>query len=1555
MKKTLLWILALLLSPVLLFLLLTVLLYLPPVQNWAVQKVTAIASEKTGMDISVGRVGLKFPLDLTVHDFLMIHQPDTIADVRQLTADVQLWPLLSKKVIVNGLELSHTRLNTNGFLSDLQVKGSLGRLSLSSRGIDLDQETAEVNGAVLEDADLCILLSDTAAVDTTTSDLKWVVNADSISIRRSQIDLHMPGDSMRVQAYLGDAGAREVTADLGRQRYLVGRLHWHDGSLRYDRPYEPAINGLDYNHLALTDIFLGIDSVSYQDPTVALNIRYARLKEKSGLELKELSTSVAMDDRKLRLPHVRLRTADSDLEGRLVMDLNAFDEQHPGKLDVDLNASLGKQDVLRFAGDLPQQFSRQYPNRPITIKGSAHGNMQHLEFQGLDVAMSRSFHVHADGALSNLLDPDRLKADVTLRAEADDVGFLLHAVSPQVARDYRLPRGLSVSGNVKADGPLYTADLTAREGRGTIRAKGSFNGLTERYQADLRVDRLNMRHFMPRDSIGLVSADVRASGHGLDFFSSRSTATATADIRQLQYGSWNLTDITADAVLKDGRATGTVVSHNPLLDGTVSLDALLATLVSREKSLKATISADTRVIDLYRLRLTDTPLTIGLCGHLDVESNMDDLYRVEGHVSDLYIQDAASTYRPEDIDIDIFTRRDTTWAKVYSGDLTLDMAAKGGYQQLIDQGLALADSVAAQFEAKIIDQPQIKRMLPTMRLYVTSKSDNPVAELLKSQQVSFRQLYVNMTSSPATGINGRAFLHSLVYDSIRIDTINLELKDKGDRLTFNGRVTNNKRNPQFVFNALIDGYVSERGALAGFRFFDGQGKMGVRIGAEAQMEENGLRFHLLPERPTLGYKVFTLNQDNFLFLGPNNKLQAKIDLIADDGTGVKIYSTETAGNTDGADDDPERATAASYLQDLTVSLHRLNLGELTSALPYVPRITGLLNGDYHIVMDHEKHISVASDMSVSNMTYETAPLGNLSTEFVYLQKEDDTHAVEAHLMKDDLEVGTLKGVYRNEGDGYLDAVFDMARFPLNVGNGFIPDLLFGFEGYAEGKVDIKGSLKRPQVDGEVFLDSAYLVSVPYGIRMRFDNDPVRIVGSRLLLENFGMYAYNDQPLNLQGELNFSNLDRMTMNLRMRAQNFMLINARENPKSVAFGKAYVNLAAVMNGPVENLRMRGKLDVLGSTDVSYILRDSPLTTDNQLAELVKFTDLTDTIPEVVERPALSGFQMDMTLDVSKGAHVMAYLNADKTNYIDLMGGGVLRMRYDTGDGLQLRGRYTLSNGEMKYSLPIIPLRTFTIQDGSYLEFTGDPMNPTLNITAIEHTKASVADESGVGRSVEFDCGVIVTKTLSDMGLEFTLDAPKDMTLHNELQTMAPEQRGKLAVSLMTTGMYLADGNTQAFSMNSALTTFLNNEINNITGKALRTLDLSFGLDNSTDITGATHTDYSFKFAKRFWNNRLKISIGGRVSTGNDMYTEESNSFFDNVAMEYRLDDTANRYVTLFYNNNVYDWLEGYTQQYGAGYIWRRSLQNFWDFLPFRKSSGSTLPAPSDTTKTTRHGKL
>ncbi|MBR1506337.1 MAG: translocation/assembly module TamB domain-containing protein [Prevotella sp.] len=1529
MKKAFWWILGILLSPVLLFVILTILLYLPPVQNWAVDKVAAVASEKTGMDITVGHVRLAFPLDLSINDLCVIHQPDTIADVERAVVDVQFWPLFSSRVVINELEITNVRLNTNGFVDAARVKGRFSRLSLSSKGIDLDRQTVEVNGARLEEAQLDIALNDSVHEDTTTTENLWKIHADSLTVVRSDVAFHMPGDTMSVRVHFGTLSAREALIDLGDQTYTVGSVDWLNGALQYDQNFEPRIEGLDFNHIDLTHLDVGIDSIYYHDPTLRLFMRNVALHEKNGLQVTELSGPVSMEDGSLKLPGFRLKTPESDIFVSLDMPFSLTEKIDPGKMRLHVDAQVGRADLMQFIGGMPEQFRQRWPYYPLAVKGDIKGNLQHMDFNDLELSLPTAFHAKATGFAANVDDPDCLLADVQFEAETYDLGFVMALLPRDMQRDYRIPQGIKASGRVKADGPQYFADVTAREGRGVVKAKGTFNAAQERYDAKLSVRDLNVHHFMPRDSIYTVSADVTACGQGTDFLSPRTKLQADAKVHQLRYGRWNFTDVTAQARVENGHAIVDADSHNPLVDGRINVDALL-----NKKKLNATVTADLQTVDLYKMQLVDAPLAIGLCGHVDVTSDMKIDHYVSGLISDISVRDSSSTISTEFVGLHVNTSADTTIVRAQSGDFIVKLDAGTNYEQLLKQMTILSDSVTAQMDHKVIDQPALRRLLPTMKLHLESQRDNPLVTMLKSQGVDFKQLLFDLSTSPVTGVNGSGYIHSLTYDNMRLDTINMRLTQRDTRLSFGGQVRNNKKNPQFVFNALFDGVLQERGATFGVRYYDAANKMGLRLGAQAEMVDSGISVRLVPERPTLGYKEFNLNKDNFIFLGSNKKIRANIDLVADDGTGVKVYSD---------DNDP------TNLQDITVSLNRINLDEISSVLPYyLPRMTGLMDGDYHVVQDAGGHFSVVSDMSVQNMTYERSPIGNISTEIVYLQKEDDAHAVEVRLMKDNDEIGLLTGTYYNEGEGSLDGKLLLEHLPLSLANGFVPDQLFGLQGFGEGELTVKGALSKPQVDGELYLTSSYLESIPYGVKLRFDDDPVRIQNSKLLFENFIVYSqYNDSPLNVQGNVDFADLERVTVNMRMRAQNYQIIGAKEHAKSVAYGKAFVDIFASMSGPLENLSMRGRLNVLGTTDMGYILRDSPLTTDNQLDDLVKFKDFSDTTQIVVEHPALNGFRMDMTVDVSKGAHIMAYLNADHSNYIDLMGGGTLRMQYSPADNLQLTGRYTLSNGEMKYSLPVIPLKTFTIQDGSYIEFTGEPMNPTLNITATERTKATVSGSGGAGRSVEFDCGVVITRTLNNMGLEFTLDAPEDMQLHSELQAMSVEQRGKLAVSMLTTGMYLADGNTGTFSMNSALSSFLNSEINSITGNALRTLDLSFGMDNSTDATGNTHTDYSFKFAKRFLNNRLKISVGGKVSTGAEMQ-ERNNSFFDNVNLEYRLDDTANKYLNLFFQNNSYDWLDGYTQKYGGGFIWRRTLQNFTDIFRFRDLTPQRVPLrPQGTT--------
>ena len=1535
MKKLFWWILIILLSPVLLFVVLTVLLYLPPVQNWAVDKVTAIASEKTGMDISVGHVDLSFPLDLSIDNFRVLQKPDTLADVERMVVDVQLLPLLDSKVVINELEVSNTRLNTLDMVAAAKVKGHFSRLFMASKGIDLDQGVVELNGSRLEDAFFDIQMADSVPEDTTTSEpTLWKIYVDSITIDRSDIVFHMPGDTMSVAAHISNLTAREALIDLGDQTYTVASADWVNGAVKYDQNFQPRIEGLDYNHIDLSDIHIGIDSIYFHDPTLRMYMRQVALKEKSGFSVTNLSGPIAMEDGAIKLPKFRLSTPYSDIDVELDMPLSLMEPVDPGKMRLKMNATLGKQDIMPFLSDMPAAMRQRWPEYPLTVSGLLKGNMQHMDFHDLEVSLPTAFHATATGFAANLDTPDKLRADVQFKANTQNLGFVMAMLPRDMQRDYRIPP-LSAQGRVKADGQQYFADITAHEGKGMVKAKGSFHATAMRYDADVQIRNLNVHHFMPRDSIYTVSADITAKGQGTDFFSPRTSLVADAKIHHIGYGKLNIDNVTAHALVGDGKAHANLISRNLLLKGAVNFDALLSTT-----RFDGTLSTDFQELDLYEMGVTPDPLTIGMCGHFDINSDLKLTHQVTGVVNDLTISDSSHIYRPSDVDLLLKTTPDTTYLRTQSGDFVIKLDASGNYEQLLNQFTILSDSAMAQLDRKTIDQPALRKLLPTMRMTLESQRENPVATFLKaSADVDFKDMLFDLSTSAAEGVNGRGYIHSLTVSDIRLDTINFSLIQRKERLSFGGQVRNNKKNPQFVFNALFDGILQERGATLGVRYFDADNKLGARIGAQAEVVDGGINLRLMPDRPTLGYKEFALNKDNYVFLGSSGKIKAKVDLRADDGMGIRLYSEES---------DPDA------LQDLTLSLHKFNLEEITSVIPYAPRMSGMLNGDYHVIQDANGQFSVAGDMGVQNMTYERCPIGNISTELVYLQKENDAHAVEARLMMDDNEIGLLTGTYYNEGERSLDATLQLEHLPLNIVNGFVPDQLCGLQGYGEGTLTIKGALSRPEVNGEVLLSNSYLESIPYGVKLRFDDDPVRIQHSNLLFENFTVYAYNNNPLNVQGNVNFSDLERIMVNLRMQANNFQIIGVKEHTKSVAYGKAFVNVFAMMNGPLDNLNMRGRLDVLGSTDMGYILRDTPITTDNQLDDLVKFTDFSDTTQTAVTRPPINGFRMDMTLNVSNGAHIMAYMNADHSNYIDLMGGGTLRMLYSPADNLQLTGRYTLSNGEMKYALPIIPLKTFHIQDGSYIEFTGEPMNPTLNITAIEHTKATVTGGNGVGRSVNFDCGVSITRTLNDMGLEFTLDAPEDMQLHSELQAMGREQRGKLAVTMLTTGMYLADGNTKPFSMNSALSSFLSSEISNLTGNALRTLDLSFGLDNSTDATGQTHTNYSFKFAKRFLNNRLKLAIGGKVTTGNELPGGRNNSFFDNVSLEYRLDDTANKYLNLFFENNSYDWLDGYTQKYGGGFIWRRTLQNFTDIFRF-KDDNNTLSLPpvrTDSIKTKRN---
>ena len=166
------------------------------------------------------------------------------------------------------------------------------------------------------------------------------------------------------------------------------------------------------------------------------------------------------------------------------MDIDAFDERNPGNVYLRLFAELGKQDIMRFAGDMPQQFVKRYPNRPLSVKLSLNGNMRKARVSGLDVSLPTAFKLFAEGYAIEPMDIGRMKAELKMRATTYDLGFATALAS--LPAGVRIPSNITMNASIKADRQLYSAEMRIKGGKGLVTAKGKYNHRMAAYTADAR-------------------------------------------------------------------------------------------------------------------------------------------------------------------------------------------------------------------------------------------------------------------------------------------------------------------------------------------------------------------------------------------------------------------------------------------------------------------------------------------------------------------------------------------------------------------------------------------------------------------------------------------------------------------------------------------------------------------------------------------------------------------------------------------------------------------------------------------------------------------------------------------------------------------------------------------------------------------------------------------------------------------------------------------------------------------------------------------------------------
>ena len=1477
-----------------------VLLYIPPVQNLLRREVTAYASEATGMQIQVERIDLRFPLNLLVRGVEVIQQPDTLLSLESLNVRVQAWPLIKGKVEVDEVTLNQVAVNSAGLIEGMKIKGVLGRFFLQSHGVDLSNEIAIINQVDLSDTHVQLVMNDTttAPKDTTASaPVNWKVDLHQLNLGNVSFSMQLPADSMRMAAYIGEASVNDAQADLKNQFYSLKQFLLSGGSANYDTGAAKPVEGFDASHIAVRDIRIGLDSLLYKGRNMNAVLREFSMNERSGLSITSLAGRVYSNDSIICVPGLKLQTPHSEIDLSAHTYWELVNIPTTGRLSANLNAYIGKEDVMLFTGGLPDSFKEAYPFRPLVIRAGTDGNLKEMQISRFTVDLPGAFSLEGGGLLENLADSITRSGTVGLKMTTQNLNFLTALSGEAPNGTIVIPDSMDMAAKVDINGPAYKANLKLREREGTIDMDAALNTLTEVYKADLKINNLQLHNFLPKDSIYELSLSADAEGRGLDVTSYRSFAKLNLSLDQLHYAQYHLSNVDLTGALKGALVTARLTSDNALLKMTTEAEYNLAHSYPDGK-----VTMDVTQLDLHELGLMPQPMKHPLAFNFSAEA-----------------------------------RQNRVFTHLVSGDMKLNLSARSGVEPLIRQSTHFVDVLMRQIDEKALDHAELREALPTAILSFSAGKENPLAYFLATQNISYQDASMKFGTAPDWGINGKAAIHTLKVDTLQLDTIFFTVKQDTTSMKLRAGVINGPKNPQFSFSTAITGEIRDRDAELLVDYKNEKGETGVLLGVNARPlfeghgKGNGIAFTLIPENPIIAFQKFHFNEKhNWIYLHKNMRVYANVDMWDDEGMGFRIHSVP--GDT-------------VSLQNIDVEIRRIRLAELSSVLPYFPEITGLFSAEAHYVQT-EKDLQLSAELSIDELTYERQRIGDVTLGATWLPGEQGKQYLNAYLNHDQVEVLLADGKLIPTGTGKdsLEVNTELDHFPLRVANVFVPDQMVTLSGDLDGNLKITGSTEQPLINGELSLDSVAVLSRQYGARFMFDNRPVQINNNRLLFDKFAIYTTSKNPFTIDGYVDFRDMSRPMANLNMLAQNYTLLDAKRTRESLVYGKVFADFRATVKGPLDGLNMRGNISLLGNTDVSYILTDSPLTVQDRLGSLVTFTSFSDTttvVRQEVPTVSLGGLDMVMMVHIDPSVRLKVDLDASNDNRIELEGGGDLSMKYTPQGDLTLTGRYTLSGGLMKYALPVIAAKEFAIDNGSYVEWTGNPMDPMLNFKATDRIRASVSEgENGGTRTVNFDVSIVIKNRLDNLSFAFDVSAPEDATIQNELTAMGAEERGKQALYIMVMKTYLGTGpigggggGVGKLNMGSALNSVLSSQINSLMGN-LKNASVSVGIeDHDLSDTGGKRTDYSFRYSQRLFNNRFQIVIGGKVSTGENA-TNDAESFIDNISLEYRLDRTGTRYVRLFYDKNYESVLEGEITETGVGLVLRKKLDKLSELFIFKK---------------------
>lgn len=530
----------------------------------------------------------------------------------------------------------------------------------------------------------------------------------------------------------------------------------------------------------------------------------------------------------------------------------------------------------------------------------------------------------------------------------------------------------------------------------------------------------------------------------------------------------------------------------------------------------------------------------------------------------------------------------------------------------------------------------------------------------------------------------------------------------------------------------------------------------------------------------------------------------------------------------------------STYKDIKLDFKDVDLAKIT------PRIDSLLlagnvNGKLNVLQQDGNYLPTSKvtidDLKVNRQlfgSFEANIIGNESLTNYKIDakiKDDITNSFAA---KGDINIA--------KGNSTINLGLNFNKFSLIPLTPLLDPVLNDIRGDISGEAKVIGNLNKPDINGELLIDSGGL-NVPYlNVDYSFeDNSSVSLKNQSFIFNNINITDTKELSKGvLGGSVSHVNFGKWKLDLNIGTDRLLILDTKDNEDALYYGKGFIGGTANIQGPTEALVITADAQTKKGTEFYIPLNDLESFGDNTFIHFLSPEEkLAKAEGKEVIREDITGLELDFNLDVTSDALIEIKMDRESGSTISGRGAGELLFNINTNGKFNMYGDFIVWEGYYNFFFGGIVQKQFVVRPyESNLRWDGDPLKAIIDIKALYSTRTNPSPllDNPITQNIQTDLEINLTGQLEKPDYDFQFEFPNvNSTLKSELQYRldSKEDRDKQALNLLATGAF----NRQLKDLNvtGTLTERLNGLINGLFSDSEGKLQVGVNIEAGKNTPG------------------------------------------------------------------------------------------------------------------------